>query len=303
MIFSLFGKKKDEAGQAAATDTSDGGSGSGDEGRFVRPMEPGDIPRVLEIIENHDEDDAEEAADDLRHSLIGMFVAIDNGRVVGVTGAIEDPEAEGVCWLSWTYVDEAERGQGMGRYLMEGLLHELSDAGIRKLFMSTGDYVEDGEDIYAAAKALYKKLGATLELKVDDFFEVGEARYVYGLNISDAADGNDAPAPAGAEQSGHLIFDGLHPIDETDDGISLTWTEFEGGSDKHPMDELQGIISEARGGGARFLVAAVPADLSGSAEKGLEETGFTKAGSLKDYYQPGIAQDHWVLRLDGAMTA
>lgn len=280
MILSIFGKKQapEPANEA---------------GRYVRPMAPGDIARVVEIIDQHDEDDAEEAQESFEESIEGLFVAVDNGKIVGVTGAIQDPEAEGICWLSWTYVDENERRQGLGHYLVDGLLHELRQSGIRKLFISTGDYVEDGEDIYAPAKGLFRKIGAELELKIDDYFGDGEARYIYGLELIDTGD-----EPEIAPQ-GDLIFDDLVEAPECDDAFQLTWREYQEESDaEDALDAFEKLITTAKNSQARFLIAAIPADLAEGAIKGLNKKDFQSLGQLRDYYQPGIDQLYWILRFN-----
>ena len=280
MILSIFGNKpKAEAAPAS--------------GRFVRPMAAGDIHDVVAIIEQHDEDDAENARESFENSLEGLFVAVDDGRVVGVTGAVQDPEAEAVCWLSWTYVDEGERRQGLGQYLLDGLLHQLRNAKIRKLFMATSDFMEDGEDIYAPAKALFQKLGAELELKIEDYFGPGEARYVYGLQLSETV------PEAEVTPAGNLIFDDLYPAAETDDGFMLTWRQYQLGLDpSDAVEELDRLLDRARQDGARFIIAAIPSDLATGAIKGLTQKGFQSTGALKDYYQPGIEQLNWILRFD-----
>ena len=83
MILSLFGNKAKPETEATS-------------GRFVRPMASGDVNDVVAIIEQHDDDDAENARESFNKSLEGMFVAVDNGRIVGVTGAVQDPEAEAI---------------------------------------------------------------------------------------------------------------------------------------------------------------------------------------------------------------
>lgn len=280
MILSLFGNKAKPETEATS-------------GRFVRPMASGDVNDVVAIIEQHDDDDAENARESFNKSLEGMFVAVDNGRIVGVTGAVQDPEAEAICWLSWTYVDENERRQGLGQYLLDGLLFQLRKAEIRKLFMATSDFTEAGEDIYVPAKALFQKIGASLELKIDDYFEPGEARYVYGLQLAESS-GQTEVAPAG-----NLIFDDLFPAAETDDGAVLTWREYQLGIDTHDaVEELDRLLEKAKEKDARFVIAAIPSDLATGATKGLTHKNFQLTGTLKDYYQPGIDQLNWILRFD-----
>ena len=280
MIFSLFNKKRDQ------NDQTEGGSQ-----RHVRPMEPSDIPHVLELINDHDEDDASEAGACFAETLQGMFVAVDDRQIVGVTGADAEPETSDIAWLSWTYVEKNRQREGIGRYLVNGLIGELKNAGIRKVFISTGDYVEEGEDIYAAAKAFYYDLGARLEMKIDDYYADGEARYIYGLDIEEPA---SVPPPA---QNGDLIFCGLEEADESAHGVLLSWREYipKEDSDLNPAEKLVEYIDQANAQKARFIGAAIPFDLSEGAIKGLKKKGFAQVGELKDYYAPGISQLFWKL--------
>lgn len=280
MIFSLFKKKPTQSDNATSSSRRD-----------VRPMEEADIPHVLDLIAEHDEDDANEAEECFDETLQGMFVAVDDGKIVGVTGADAEPETSDIAWLSWTYVAKSQQRQGMGRYLVNGLIGELQKAGIRKMFISTGDYVEDGEDIYAAAKAFYYDLGARLEMKIDDYYTKGEARYIYGLDIEEPED--VAPPP----QSGDLIFNGLEEAEESADGMLLSWREYnpQKDSELNPAEKLAHYIDQAKSKEAGFIGAAIPSDLSEGAIKGLKRGGFVQVGELKNYYAPGISQLFWKL--------
>ena len=85
-----------------------------------------------------------------------MFVLVDEGQVIGVTGYQLDAAARGVAWLSWTYLSESHHGQGWGKMMIEAMLNELDGMNIRKIFISTSDYREDGEMIYGKAHDLYR---------------------------------------------------------------------------------------------------------------------------------------------------
>ncbi len=285
MAFNIFGGKKEQSQENEPQNN----------GRMVRPMETGDIEAVLAIIESHDDEDAQEASEEFAESVEGMYVAVDNGRIVGVTGSFTDGEADDIHWLSWTYVAEDQRRQGIGRYLVGGMFDQLQNMGARKVFITTGDYVEDGVDIYAGARAFYENLGASLELKMSHYFSQDEARYIFGLNIT----GQPEAVPVSIEQNGHLIFDGLHAAPESEDGLFLTWTEYdpETDTDANPKEKLEALLQEARDNKMRFLVAAIPADLSEGAAKGLEAMGFSLIGELQNLYDANISQQHWFLKL------
>lgn len=260
----------------------------------LRPFKVTDMMRVMEIIEQHDEDDAEEAYQSLSEDHEGMFVLSKGGKIVGVTGAVADPHVEGVCWLSWTYVDHEYQSQGLGRLMFDQLRGMLENSGVRRLFISTSDYMEDGVDLYAKAKAYYKAMGADLELKINDYHDKGETRFIYGIDVP-VLDFESPPAPAGVNDDvgGELVFTDVEVSPESKGGFSLSWEE-------KLVDEpvshvaLASLKEKAIQQGARFLVAAPPSVFERSVEQELKENGFVKIGKLKDYYEKNIDQNYWI---------
>lgn len=266
--------------------------GGGKGGPQFRPMERSDMGGVLRIISQHDEDDFEEAREDLRESFEGMFVLVDRGKVVGVTGGSEDPHTDDVVWLSWTYVDIERQGQGLGTTLFKSMTELLQNDGIRKLFINTSDYMDEGEDMYAAARAFYEKMGATLEIKLPDYHAAGETRYTYGLDLTRGRASPEHPA------GGALRFTGIEELDESDRGWGLTWEEVEGAADPANVDSgLKHWVNDAHRKGARVLFAAVPSDLCANLNQAFGETGFAHHGRLLDYFAPNIHQELGSLNL------
>ncbi|MEL6317802.1 MAG: GNAT family N-acetyltransferase, partial [Pseudomonadota bacterium] len=206
------------------------GGGSG-RGPVLEPMQADDVRQVLSLIEEHDEDDAEEAEERFRDSLDGMFVLKEGPRVVGVTGAWRDPGVADVFWLSWTYLAEDKKGHGLGQAMIDQLGEMLMGEGCRKVFISTSDYVdEDGDDVYAEARAFYEgAMGASLEIRIDNYFDVGEAQLIYSAHFGAPDGAEEADEDADAEPMGPVIFDGLAQAPETDDGLALTWRALEAG--------------------------------------------------------------------------
>jgi len=255
------------------------GRGSGPE---LRPMERKDLATVLKIIAQHDEDDFEEARDELREDFDGMFVLVDGGKIVGVTGGAPDPHSDDVAWLSWTYVDAERQGEGLGRKLFESICDVLRLSGVRKLFINTSDY---REDTYAIARAFYEKMGASHEVTLPDYHAVGEARLTYGLTLGKAVNG---PEPA----AGALRFINIEELDESDGGMGLVWEEVEDAAEPATIDpNLDQWIRAAREQGARVLFAAVPSDLCANLNGPLGAAGLEHHGRLLDYFAPGIHQE------------
>ena len=261
----------------------------------LRPFKVTDMMQVLDIIEQHDEDDAEEAYQNFQESHEGMFVLSKGGKIIGVTGADADDHVDGICWLSWTYVHEDYQGQGFGRMMFDQLRGMLEDGGVRRLFISTSDYMEDGVDLYAKAKAFYQAMGAQLELKINDYHDKGETRFIYGLDVPVLDfEGTPPEAASSDDNAGRIYFTGMDPLPESKGGFGLNWVEDvegEAGDEKVPLETLKTAAAQQ---GARFLVAAPPSVFEASVEQNLKENGFQKVGKLKDYYEKSIDQVYWV---------
>lgn len=265
-----------------------GGGGAVD----IRPMKQGDLGAVLRIIHHYDEDDFEEAREELNEDIGGMVVITKGGTVVGVTGAAPDPQTDGAAWLSWTYVDAQRQGQGLGRQMVGGLLDALRQDGFRKLFISTSDYRDEGEDIYAAARAFYEKLGATREVILPDYHAPGESRYIYGFNLGAEPARDNHPA------GGCLRFTGIEDAPESEGGMALTWEMVETTAPPETVDPgLDQMVARARAARARVLVAAVPSDLCANIGAPLQNAGFQHCGRLLDYFEPNIHQELGILKL------
>ncbi len=265
-------------------------SGGGKGGPQLRPMERKDMGGVLRIISQHDEDDFEEAREELREDLEGMFVLADGSKVVGVTGGNVDPHTDDVVWLSWTYLTEKTRGEGLGQIMLDGLLGQLNDHGVRKIFIATSDYKEDGEEIYGDAMNFYRSLGAEEEMRVPDYHAPGEAKIVFGL-VNPGVDAQ--PPELDDEPVLGVRFTGIDPAPESQGGFGLGWELT--GNGTQGLDEM---IDAARRQGGRAVFAALPADGSDIAAPMLESKGFVMYGRLKDYYAVGIDEVWWSKLLD-----
>ncbi len=264
----------------------------------LRPMKRSDITQVVSIINEHDEDDAEEAGACLHESQEGMFVLDDgsmfsleeSGGVFGVIGARSEPDVDDIVWLSWTYVAQNRKGEGWGKMMMEELINMLRQNGIRKMFIATSDYREDGEEIYADAKELYTSFGAELELNVPKFHDDDEAQQIYGLKLLDQPE----ETPEIETLDGTLEFYDVNPVPESEDGYALNWRLHEEPQDlPNTLDQLKRYTEEGQQHNARMLIATLPSDLSNNVTNDFHTMGFEKIGHLKDYHAIGLNQDYW----------
>lgn len=263
----------------------------GNKGPTLKPMKWEHVARVVEIIGQTDEDDAAEAESTfLDHGYDNMFVLIEKGTVLGVTGFGVDDQVPDLAWLSWTYLDKAETGRGLGAQMLNDLLGSLSKQGVRKIFIETSDYEDFGKKIYGAAHKLYEEFGANVELTLPDYHAPGEAKIIYGL-INPEAD--DAPAPEQDDESTGLMVTGVERAPETEDVAGLTWQEAPVG-----VAGLQHYLSQAGEQAFRMAVLAIPSDLSSANADALVASGFEHQGTLKDYYFTGLHQEWWTHTLD-----
>ena len=250
------------------------------------PMRKRDIDRVLRIIAQTDDEDADAAEEQFnRQGLGGMDVLEVGGRVVGVTGHHIDDQTEGTAWLSWTYLDRDARGEGLGGFMVDTLLGRLAEQGVRKIFIDTSDYAEDGELIYARAHALYRSLGAAVELTFADYFDTGENKLVFGLENPQYGGGAPAPSPA----AGGIDIVDLDGAAETDDAAQIVWQEGPAG-----MRGMEDALRRADTGNARFVMLTLPTDLSDTHAPTLRRYRFEPVGQLADYYNQGLHQHWWV---------
>ena len=245
------------------------------------------ITDALRIIEETDEDDAEEARADLfGNGCDGMFVLTEKGRVVGLTGATPIEESEDTGWLSWTYLAESHRGGGHGRFMLETLLQGLNEQGVRKLFISTSDYRENGVCVYEAAHKFYEALGAVEELRMPRYHSNSEAKIIYGLDNPNIESMMAEPF----SQPEGVTITGIVAAPESDGGYALTWEA--SGSGVSGFDDAMSMASQQN---ARIVVASLPEDISTMMTDTLRNHGFQETGTLKGYYGVGLSQVWWAL--------
>ncbi|MEJ2609452.1 MAG: GNAT family N-acetyltransferase [Candidatus Thiodiazotropha sp.] len=255
----------------------------------LRPMTMDDIPVAVEIIALTDEDDAEDAEENLaERSCQGMYVLEEAGQMIGLTGFYKSSDVGDIAWLSWTYLHPSAQGKGGGRFMMHEMLRLLDNENIRKLFIATSDYCEDGKPIYASAHALYEALGAVKELQVDDYHDNGEAMIIYGFSNPRF----DSVAPKNRSQPlTGIRFQGIHAAAESSHGYEIQW---DSSPEMESITGLDNCLSQAQRENARILFVALPEDIA--AAESLSKAGFQNCGTLPDYYEKGLGLIYWVLK-------
>ncbi len=276
----------------------------------LRTMYMSDLPKVLAIIEEHDEEDGESAdADFTENGLDNYFVIEVDDTVIGVTGFTEVASTDKTYWLGWTYLDESQRGKGLGKRMVSDLLEKLRVAEGRKIFVKISDY-EDPDDgkIYETALQMYQALGFTLEVTNNDFYDEGENQLILGLDLSSTDNGdNDAEFEAAeiADEKPVIRFNGLYEIAETDGAYSFSWTVKDGvklfGKRSFSVEDLQLGLQSVKDEGGRKVFLTFPSNLP-LIHKPLAAARFKYAGQLQDYYEQGVHELHFTHDLSEAST-
>ena len=272
---------------------------TGEQNTELRLMQPEDIDTVIKIIDANDEDDAEEAAHSYQNlGLENQFVLTRAEQILGVTGCRFVDNAHQTCWLSWTYLDPAEKGQGLGQKMLQDVIARMRAGGVRKVFVSTSDY-EDPEEgpIYAAAHRMYEAAGFGRELTHPDYYEPGETQIIYGLALGDIqSDRQIAPDDSA------VFFNGLNEIPETEGIYVINWEVAKKRllSRQKPQQftqqDLEIGIERAREWSARSIFIAFPSNMP-SVLPPLEAAGFFEEGRLTDYYEDGLDEVHFRFNL------
>jgi len=259
-----------------------------------RQMQEEDIEQIVEIIEQHDEDDAEAAGVDYKkEGIAGQFVILLNDDVVGVSGARMLDDCDRSFQLSWTYLDKQHCNQGYGRQLVTYVLNQLREFKARKLFIYMSDYVDDdGVSIYAAARHLYLSLEFEIELEIDDYYDEGESLTVLGLLLEDKEFDSLPIKP----ESPKIKFNNLIHIAETESSYSFGW-EIKRFGKSFTSEDLELGIEAAAQKEASLILISFPSNYTNVQEL-LKDGGFSLIGSLQDYYEDGVNEDHYYYSFD-----
>jgi len=264
----------------------------------LRAMCLGDLSKVLKIIRAHDEDDAEAAESDYQvEGFENQFVLEVDDKVIGVTGYREVAATDSTCWLSWTYLDESFRGQGLGKGMVKDLLDKLHSKNCRKLFVKVSDY-EDPEDgkIYQAAYKMYESLGFKEEVVSLDFYDEGENQHILGLSLSDFFNYETEEEVEIIDEKPVIRFDGLHEIAETEGAYTFTWIVKESkklfGKRNFSVLDLKIGLEAVKDNGGRKIFLTFPSNLP-LIHDPLQKAGFKYVGCLADYYEQGVHEFHF----------
>lgn len=260
----------------------------------LRAMNMSDLQGVVRVIDAYDDDDAESAQDDFQQfGVEGHYVLEREGRIVGITGFRENEACDRSYWLSWTYLEKSECGQGQGKKMLQDLLSILRERNARKVFVKVSSYKDDdGYQVYERAFQVYQALGFELGLTGVDFYDEGEDQRILGLNFESPSD----EAPEVAEEKPVIRFNGLHEIAETEGAYTFEWIvqEKKGFFSKRSfsVEDLTIGLETVKGHGGRKVFLTFPSNLP-LIHRPLQAAGFKYVGQLADYYERGVHEFHF----------
>lgn len=112
-----------------------------------------------------------------------VFADLDDGagaaRLVGYTCYGPIACTLGSYDLFWIAVDTRAQGTGLGRLLLRHTEAAIAAAGGRRVYAETS-----GKAQYASTRAFYERCGYRKEAELADFYDVGDAKVVYGLALT-----------------------------------------------------------------------------------------------------------------------
>ena len=258
----------------------------------LRPMTESDVPRVLSIITEYDEDDAYDAQETYEESVAHQFCLFDRGNLIGVVGAKPIENTLDAYGLSWTYLQRSERRSGKGSQMLTWIMEIIREQGGRKAFVHASDYHDPVEgDVYFDAREAYLRMGFVQELKHADYYAPGESMLVYGMRLQQRGELN----------SNRILDDrkitDVDEIPETNNAFWIAWELVSQGSGSTAAD-LERVCREVKSWGGRSIFMAFPSEVVKSFEL-LPAAKFRVAGRLMDYYEDGIDEIHYRYELFG----
>ena len=80
--------------------------------------------------------------------------------------------------LFWIAVDKSQQGRGLGRHLLSETETQVAAAGGRRIYAETS-----GKAQYASTRQFYLTCGYLQEAEFIDFYDVGDAKVVFGKAV------------------------------------------------------------------------------------------------------------------------
>jgi len=159
----------------------------------IRPMEPRDRERVLDIVTATGNFTPAEIAIALEvvdegladpESGYFLFVAEDETGVAGYECHGPTPLTDGTYDLYWIAVDPRTQGSGYGRALLRFAEEDVLRRGGRLLLIETSS-----QESYGATIRFYEKSGYPLVARIKGFYRPGDDKLIFARDLTGGAEG------------------------------------------------------------------------------------------------------------------
>ncbi len=138
------------------------------------------LAQLVQSTHEFSEDERVVAIDLVDAALAGgldyrVIVCEEGDEVLGYVCFGPTPMTEGTWDLYWIAVREQARKHGVGRRLIDQMMHELGSCGARLVRVETS-----GQPAYAATRAFYDRTKFEVVATIRDFYRTGDDLVVYG---------------------------------------------------------------------------------------------------------------------------
>ena len=157
----------------------------------IRKLEPGDRPRIAEIVVssgNFNDVEIATALELVDEALAEgeksgyLIVVLEDGENPVVKGYAcygPTPLTQGVYDLYWIAVDPAEQGKGFGQRLLKYVEQDVVKRGGRMLLIETSSH-----ETYGATIRFYERSGYELVARIKNFYRIGDAKLVFSKELT-----------------------------------------------------------------------------------------------------------------------
>lgn len=262
---------------------------------LIRLYRVEDLEKVVQLIAEHDQDDADSAEDTLNSEDCINWVSILDSEIVGVSGYERVRGTDKSSYLSWTYVAKERCGHGIGTQLLDVVLGHAKSEDCRLMLVKVSDYIEPGKSVslYDTANRLYIKSGFERQIYCNDFYDEGEGIEIMSLRLRKS----DPETLKLKDEKPRLEFCGLREIAETKGAYTFDWRVPSGLSvftkRNFSVNDIEIGLSAASTAGARAVFLTFPSNLP-LIHKPLQLAGFKYLGEIKDYYEDGLNEMHFI---------
>ena len=266
--------------------------------KSIRKILTTDLESVLKIISSFDEDDAEEARNNIFIDNMVHFVCEVDNQIVGISGYERVLGTDRTAYLSWTYVDKNYTNKGIGTELIRYTIESASEEGCRCMFIKISDYKIEGaiNSVYDSARRIYLKEEFKSLIIYNDYYQDGENLEILGKRLSTEL----LEKPLIKDEKPTMRFNGISLVNETESTYTFNWyvpnrfNIFE--KRIFSVKDIEIGINSAVKLGAKSIVLSFPSNLP-LIHKPLFDTNFKLLGKLKDYYEDGLDELHFILKL------